>query len=260
MYQRIEKPTLSFLLPLAVGAVLCGLGFASVPTTFAQPADGPIGASPAASSSRGSGPLHAVPSRLPTAAPALSGQRGTVAVPLLRIRHAETDPVLQRPTFGLSTSDRWEALRREVVAPGFLVGSLAIGLSDHLTDDPSAWRGDAAGYALRSGSTAGRLLIEAGATHGIAAALRLDPRFTPRRTGGVGPRLRHAVLAAVTARAPHGTRVPNVPRWAGTYGAALIEQQWAYGDTRVGDAALTLALSVGIDVAVNVVTEFAASR
>jgi hypothetical protein len=161
---------------------------------------------------------------------------------------------------GLSSSDRWEALRNEVVAPGLLVGSLAIGLSDHLTGEPAAWRGGATGYAMRAGSTAGRLLLEAGATHGIAAATQLDPRFIPRQTGGVGPRLRHAVLAAVTARTASGVRVPNVPRLTGTYGAALAEQRWASGETRFGDAALTLALSLGIDVAVNVVLEFAASK
>jgi hypothetical protein len=189
-----------------------------------------------------------------------------VAAPLPRLGHAElrrryeVDPALQDRTSGLSASDRWDALREEVVAPGFLIGSLAIGFSDHLTDDPWRWRGNTAGYALRAGSTAGRLLIEAGATHGLAAATRLDPRFVPRRTGGVGARLRHAVLAAVTARTPSGTRVPNVPRLAGTYGAALVEQQWTYRETRFRSAAYTLALSVGIDVAVNVVTEFAASR
>lgn len=159
-----------------------------------------------------------------------------------------------------SAPARWRELRREVVAPGFLVGSLTIGLADHLTDDPAAWRKDAAGYAARVGSTAGRLVLEAGATHGLAAATRLDLRFVPRRTGGVGPRLRHAVLAAVTARTPHGTRVPNLPRLAGTYSATLVEHQWAYGGPRFGDAALTLALSVGIDVAMNVVAEFTRPR
>jgi hypothetical protein len=211
-------------LPVALGAVLWGMGLAGVSATFAQPATGT-----------------------------------TSAPPPPQISPVEVGPALQRPAYGLSASDRWGMLRREVVAPGFLVGSLAIGLSDHLNDDPSTWRGDASGYVLRVGSTAGRLLIEAGATHGIAAATRLNPRFTPRRTGGVGPRLRHAVLAAVTARTPHGNRVPNVPRLAGTYGAALAEQQWTYGETRFGEAALTLALSLGIDVAVNVIVEFAGS-
>lgn len=261
MRQQIEKSPLFFSLPLALGVVLCVLGLASVPATFAQLTNRATGMSPAtARSTFASGPFHAVPDRLPPAAPVPNGERGTVAAPLLRVRHAETGVVLQRRAPALSPSDRWGTLRDEIVAPGFLVGSFAIGLSDHLTDDPSTWRGNATGYALRVGSTAGRLLIEAGVTHGIAAATRLDPRFVPHRTGGVGSRLRHAVLSAVTARTSSGTRMPNVPRLAGTYGAALFEQQWTYRETRFRSAAYTLALSVGIDVAVNVITEFVGSR
>jgi hypothetical protein len=140
-----------------------------------------------------------------------------------------------------------------------LFGSLGPAIGDHLNDDPASWRGDALGYGFRVGSNAGRLLLEGGATHGLAAATGLDLRFRPQGHGGVASRLRHAALEAVTARTPSGTRVPNAPRIAGTYGAVLAQQRWQYGRLRPGDAALSTALSLGIDVAVNVVAEFAGS-
>lgn len=240
MCQAVESSSFFLLLPLAVGTVVCGMSLSGVPVASAQPATGPALAPP-------------------PAAPPASATRASPLAPGPRVRQ-ETGPAPRQSTPALSASDRWAALRDEVVTPGLLIGSLAIGLSDHLTDAPSSWRGDAVGYAMRTGSTAGRLLIEAGATRGIAAATRLDLRFAPRGTGGIGARLRHAVLGAVTARTAHGTRVPNLPRLLGTYGATLLEHRWAHGESRPWDAALTLVLSLGVDVAANVAAECASAR
>jgi hypothetical protein len=143
-----------------------------------------------------------------------------------------------------------------VTSPGLLLGSMGPAINDHLADAPSSWRNDVVGYGLRAASNGGRLLLEAGATHGLAAATRLDLRFRPQGTGGVGARIRYAALEAVTARTPAGTRVPNTPRVVGAYGAALAQQRWQSGGLRPGDAALTTALGLGVDVVINVITEF----
>lgn len=159
----------------------------------------------------------------------------------------------------LSAADRWHALRDEVTAPTFALASFGPALGDQVTGDPSSWRGDVVGYGLRVGSNAGRQLIESGTAHGLAAATRLDLRFRPQGHGGVGARIRHAALEAVTARTPDGSRVPNAPRIVGAYGAALAQQGWQSGEMRPGDAALTTALGLSIDVVVNTITEFAGS-
>lgn len=124
------------------------------------------------------------------------------------------------------------------------------------------------GYGLRVGSNAGSELIESVTAHGLAAATRLDLRFQPRGQGSVGARIRYAALEAVTARTTDGTRVPNAPRIVGAYGAALAQQcwersdrilpgvRWQSGGVRPGDAALTTALGLGVNVTINVITEF----
>jgi hypothetical protein len=158
----------------------------------------------------------------------------------------------------LTADERWQELRDEVVSPSLVMGGLSMGLVDYLRDDPASWRRGGVGYAIRSGSHAGRLVLEAGAAHGMAAATDLSLRYTARRTGGVGARLRHAVFGAVTARTATGRRVPNAPRWVAAYGAALAQHGWTHGDLRARDAAISSALSLGIDVVTTVVVEFAA--
>jgi hypothetical protein len=157
----------------------------------------------------------------------------------------------------LTATDRWRALWDEITAPTFLLASVGPATGDHVASEPASWRGDVIGYGMRVGSNAGRQLIESGTAHGLAAAARLDLRFQPRGRGGIGSRIRCAALEAVTARTPRGSRIPNVPRVLGTYGAALAQQRWQSGEVRPGDAALATALGLGIDVAVNVVIEFA---
>lgn len=157
----------------------------------------------------------------------------------------------------LTTAERWQELRREILSPGLVAGGLSMGGVDYLRDKPSSWQQGAVGYAARSGSHGGRLVVEAGIAHGIAAAAHLDLRFVSRRTGGVRARLQHAVLGAVTARTADGTRVPNAPRVVGTYGAALAHQRWTHGELRPRSAALSTAISLGVDVVSTVVREFA---
>lgn len=153
------------------------------------------------------------------------------------------------------SQNRWKALWGEIASPAFLLGSAGPALGDHLSGRPSSWRTDALGYALRVGSNAGGLLAEAGVAHGLAAASGLDLRFEPRGRGGIGPRLRHAAIGALTARTAGGARVPNVPRVVGTYVGALAQQRWEGGSIRPGTAALNTALSLGIDVTINVIRE-----
>ena len=157
-----------------------------------------------------------------------------------------------------TTAERWRAFRGEVVSPSLLVGALSMGGVDYVRNTPSSWRCGAGGYAARSGSHAGRFVVEAGTAHGLAAATGLSLRYVPRRTGRVGERVRHAVLGAVTARTADGTRVPNVPRVAATYGAALAQDRWAHGELRPRGAVLSTAISLGVDVVSTVVIEFAA--
>lgn len=88
----------------------------------------------------------------------------------------------------------------------------------------------------------------------------LDIRYVPHRRGGVDSRLRHVVIETATVRTARGTRVPNLPWIAGNVGSAFAQQRWEQGETQLTDAALSAAISMGIDLAVNAVTEFTAAK
>jgi hypothetical protein len=165
-----------------------------------------------------------------------------------------------RPPHGhLSASTRWGVLREALLDPGFILESAGAGIGAHLEEEPSTWPDGMLGLTARVGSHTGAALLNVGVTHGLAAGTGLDVRFVPRGHGALGPRLRYAVLETVTAQRPDGTRVPNLPRMAGGFTAALAQTRWERGDWRPGRAVLSAALSLGIDLVVNVTTELVQS-
>lgn len=244
-----------------LSATILGAG---APPVLGQPAEDPAPASPTTAAPSfvlppadavGPAPRSAAKPVRATAATVLGIVRPDAPKPSAAALSLSGPQGRPRP----SPQGRWRALWSEVTSPAFLFGSLGPAIGDQINDDPASWRGDALGYGFRVGSNAGRLLLEGGATHGLAAAAGLDLRFRPQGHGSVASRLRYAALEAVTARTPSGTRIPNAPRIAGTYGAVLAQQRWQYGRLRPGDAVLSTALSLGIDVAVTVIVEFAGS-
>jgi hypothetical protein len=152
---------------------------------------------------------------------------------------------------------RWRTLRSEILDPGFFFQSVGAGTGAHLGDEPEAWGETPGGYAARVGSNAGAALLQIGTTHALAAALRLDIRPRLRQHDGVGTRLRHAALSPFVARTPTGARVPNLPNAAGAYAGALAQTRWERGRWTPGRALQSTAISLGVDIGVNVVRALA---
>jgi len=150
-------------------------------------------------------------------------------------------------------AERWRALWSEVIDPGFFFASVGAGTRAHLGDEPAAWPETVGGYAARVGSSAGGKLLQIGGTHGLAAGLRLDIRYRPGRHECMGDRLRHAVLSPLLARTPSGARVPNLPNAAGTYAGTLAQTRWEQGEWKPRTALTSTALSLGFDVAINLI-------
>jgi hypothetical protein len=92
---------------------------------------------------------------------------------------------------------------------------------------------------------------------GVAEVVDVRTGFQPRRSGPVFDRLRHVVVGTVTARTSGGARVPSVPLVVGTYGSTLAQQRWETGQTRFGRAAVGSVISLGVDLFLNAVAEFA---
>ncbi len=150
-------------------------------------------------------------------------------------------------------AERWRALQSEAINPGIFFASVGAGTGAHLGDEPAAWPETVGGYAARVGSSAGGELLQIGGTHALAASLRLDIRYRPRRHEGMGDRLRHAVLSPLLARTPSGARVPNLPNAAGTYAGALAQTRWEQGEWAPQNALTSTAVSLGFDVVVNLI-------
>ena len=199
-------------------------------------------------------PVPAQPARVGTLPPGTaSGSAPCARAATLSLVPSSAPPVV--PPGHLSAPTRRGVLRRALLDPGFVLESAGAGVGAHLEDEPAAWPNGALGLAARVGSHTGAALLNIGVTHGLAAGTGLDVRFVPRGRGPLGSRLRHAVVETVTAQRATGTRVPNLPRMAGGYTAALAQTRWEVGAWRPGRAALSAALSLGFDLAVNVTTE-----
>lgn len=159
---------------------------------------------------------------------------------------------------GPSARERWDNFRGEIVSPLFLLRTFGPTTGDHLNDTPEPWRGDVVGYGARLASNTGSALLQLTAMHGVAAAGRLDIRFVPRKQGSVASRTGHAVWSTLTARTHDGVLLPDAPRALSSYGATLAQTRWEEARWALGKAAVGVALSFGIEMIVNIVTEFVA--
>jgi hypothetical protein len=82
-------------------------------------------------------------------------------------------------------------------------------------------------YGERLASHFGSSLIEGTTNFGLAEALRVDTKYYPCTCKGVWPRIRHALISSVTARAGEdGHRVFSVPAVASPYAGAFATLAW----------------------------------
>jgi len=149
-------------------------------------------------------------------------------------------------------------LQSEIVSPLFLLRMFGPTTGDHLNDVPTSWRGDVVGYGTRLASNTGSALLQLTTIHGIAAAGRLDVRFMPRKRGSVALRVGHAVWSTLLAHTRSGVLLPDAPRALSSYGATLAQARWEEARWAPGKAAIGVAVSFGIEMIVNIVTEFVA--
>jgi hypothetical protein len=156
-----------------------------------------------------------------------------------------------------SLRDRFRIIRHDIVSAGFAFKTAGSAAGAHWSDEPASWPDGALGYAARFGSSAAGSVVQDVLIQGVAEAVDVRTGFRPRRTGSFSDRLRHVVVATVTARTASGGRVPSVPLVVGTYGSSLAQQRWETGQTRLGRAATGSVISLGVDLFLNAIAEFA---
>ncbi len=156
-----------------------------------------------------------------------------------------------------SLRDRFRILRHDIVSVGFAFETAGSAAGAHWSDEPASWPDGVLGYAARVGSSAAGSVVQDVVIQGVAEAVDVRTGFRPRRRGPVSDRLRHVMVGTVTARTSSGARVPSVPLVVGTYGSTLAQQRWETGQTRFGRAATGSVISLGVDLFLNAIAEFA---
>lgn len=92
---------------------------------------------------------------------------------------------------------------------------------------PPDWGQGWGSYGERLASHFGSSLTEGTTNFALAEALRLDTKYYPCTCKGIWPRVRHALISSITARAgKDGHRVFSVPAVASAYAGAFATQAW----------------------------------
>lgn len=161
--------------------------------------------------------------------------RGTLP-PAGRLRAANRldAPGADEPTGDGSTGyvqpdfrDRFQSFAGNMFSPTNtvrVVFGAAISQADNVPPD---WGQGWGSYGERLASHFGASLVGGGANLAMAQALGLDTKYYPCTCRGIWPRLRHALVSSVTARAgTDGHRVFSPPAIASPYAGAFTSLSW----------------------------------
>jgi len=131
----------------------------------------------------------------------------------------------------ISMPERFQIYRRSVFNPDSLLAPAFGAAVAQANNEPPEWGQGASGYGTRLASGYGRLVINRTIRFGVAALDHEDPRFSYSNEAGFWRRFRYASIHYVVARTDGGKRIPAFSRFAGTYGAAFIANEW-YPESR----------------------------
>jgi hypothetical protein len=131
----------------------------------------------------------------------------------------------------MTMHERFRIYRHSVFNPDSLFAPAFGAAVAQANNEPPEWGQGASGYATRLASGYGRLVINRTIRFGVAALDHEDPRFSYSNEEGFWRRFRYASIHYVVARTDSGKRIPAFSRFAGTYGAAFIANEW-YPESR----------------------------
>lgn len=107
----------------------------------------------------------------------------------------------------------------------------------HADSVPPEWGQGWGAYGERLASHFGSSVVEGTTNFALGEALRLDTKYYPCTCKGIWPRIRHALISSVTARAGgDGHRVFSPPAIASPYAGAFATLAWYPARYRAEDA------------------------
>jgi hypothetical protein len=157
----------------------------------------------------------------------------------------------------ITMPERLRIYRHSVFNPDSLLAPAFGAALAQASNEPPEWGQGASGYGTRLASGYGRLVINRTIRFGVAALDHEDPRFSYSNEAGFWRRFRYASVHYVVASTDSGKRIPAFSRFAGTYGAAFIANEW-YPESRAnaGHALLRGSTALAAGWAWNVFREF----
>ena len=157
----------------------------------------------------------------------------------------------------LTAGQKFHIGLRDSFDPGnfVLVGALA-GIAQASNSSPSYGQGGV-GYAKYYGSTFGGITIGNIMTTGVYPSLfHQDPRYFRRGTGSVWSRLTYATGQVFVTHGDNKRTQFNFSELCGNASAVAISNAWNPDNRTAGDAAGSLGVQFGLDMAGNIMKEF----
>lgn len=127
----------------------------------------------------------------------------------------------------MTGQERWKLyLKQNYANPGAFFRSAWPATIAHLGDEPPEWEQGISGYGKRLGDQFASRSIAGSVNHGLAAAMKTDPRYERCACEGFFPRFGHAVLQNFVTRRTDGRRTFNAPNIAGRYAGEFAALSW----------------------------------
>jgi hypothetical protein len=131
---------------------------------------------------------------------------------------AKLEPTYVRPTQRIMANN----YVFDAFGPYPIAGAAFAAGINQFTNSPPEWHQGVEGYSKRFGSDFGIAAVGTTTRYGLAEALKQDTLYYRCECRGVFPRLRHAVLATVTARrGDDGHRVFSIPALVAPYAGSM---------------------------------------
>ena len=139
----------------------------------------------------------------------------------------QSDLSYERP----SEKVKFENYLFDAYGPYPIAGSAIAAADTQIGNEPQEWGPGAEGYGKRIGSNFAIAVIATSTRYGLAEALREDTLYYRCQCSGFFPRLRHAMVSAVTGRrGSDGRRVFSVPALVSPYVGSMAAVAAWYPD------------------------------
>ena len=166
----------------------------------------------------------------------------------------------KRPLQPLTLQERQRVYFRQtfLTAGSYIARMFSAGV-DQARGVPSEWGGGMDAYGLRFGSRYGQFVIANTLQSAGNAALGYESRYDLCKCKGFWPRSKHAIARNFyTYNATERERRPQIPLYAGSFGAGMISSVWLPGHRNIWKEGAYSALSqAGYGSGINWVSEFA---